>query len=72
VAERIRAAVAAIPLATRPVTVSIGVAVTEGGTSAELLVEAADRALYAAKAEGRNRVRAGAGGVDVVCAMMGA
>lgn len=59
VAERIRAAVAAIPLSTRPVTVSIGVAATGGDCSPELLVEAADRGVYAAKAAGRDRVVAG-------------
>ena len=60
VAERIRQAIRAIPpgeLKLRePVTVSIGVAVSE---SAEVglpnLLEAADQALYRAKREGRNR-----------------
>jgi diguanylate cyclase (GGDEF)-like protein len=59
VAERIRAAVAATPTRHRPVTVSIGVAATDGGHSAEVLVEAADRALYEAKEGGRDRVVAG-------------
>ena len=59
VAQRIRAAVAAIELSTRPVTVSIGVAATDGDCSAELLIEAADRGVYAAKEGGRNRVVAG-------------
>jgi diguanylate cyclase (GGDEF)-like protein len=58
VAERIRAAVEAIPLDTRQVTVSIGVSTTDGSCSAELLIEASDRALYASKEGGRNRVTA--------------
>jgi diguanylate cyclase (GGDEF)-like protein len=59
VAERIRAAVAGAPTEHRPVTVSAGVAATAGDHSAEVLVEAADRALYEAKAAGRDRVVAG-------------
>ena len=58
VAERVRLAVAAIPLDTRRVTVSIGVSTTDGTCSAELLIEASDRALYASKEGGRNRVTA--------------
>jgi diguanylate cyclase (GGDEF)-like protein len=58
VAERIRVAVEAIPLDTRQVTVSIGVSTTDGTCSAELLIEASDRALYASKEGGRNRVTA--------------
>jgi diguanylate cyclase (GGDEF)-like protein len=64
VANRVRAAVqnAAIPqggAAKHPVvTISIGVAATREAatTSAEALAAAADRALYRAKREGRNRV----------------
>ena len=37
-------------------TVSIGLASTEGELSASLLLQKADRALYQAKAEGRNRI----------------
>jgi diguanylate cyclase (GGDEF)-like protein len=61
VAERIRAAVAATPLdlgdERRQVTVSVGVAMSnETGPSLQALFAAADRALYRAKAKGRNRV----------------
>ena len=50
------------PVASVPVTVSIGVAVYEPGmqsriTTPDLLVQASDKALYAAKANGRNCVR---------------
>jgi diguanylate cyclase (GGDEF)-like protein len=64
VAERLRCAVAALempgvgPLEGGRVTVSVGVATVQpksGATTAEL-IEAADRALYSAKAQGRNRV----------------
>jgi diguanylate cyclase (GGDEF)-like protein len=62
-AERIRLAVAGAPIPTRagplPVTLSAGVAAIErDGASGSLtsLLEAADAALYAAKAAGRNRV----------------
>jgi diguanylate cyclase (GGDEF)-like protein len=63
VAERVRAAVAdfsfAEPEHPLKVTVSAGVATFSAGddiASAEQLVAAADRALYAAKREGKNRV----------------
>lgn len=39
-----------------PVTVSIGIAFWQKGDTLESLVEAADKALYRAKGEGRNRV----------------
>ncbi|HEX4939321.1 MAG TPA: GGDEF domain-containing protein [Candidatus Kapabacteria bacterium] len=39
-----------------PVTISVGVAPWRNGDSLELMVEAADKALYRAKANGRNRV----------------
>ena len=63
VAERIRAAVAAIPLSLDrdqgSVTVSVGVAMSnEAGPGLPPLFAAADRALYRAKAKGRNRVEA--------------
>jgi diguanylate cyclase (GGDEF)-like protein len=63
VAERIRAAVATMPLVLgrdqRNVTVSVGVAMSnEAGPGLPSLFAAADRALYRAKAKGRNRVEA--------------
>lgn len=56
IAERVRATVAAIPSPLGPLTLSIGVATAPGTCSAEVLTEAADRALYAAKRKGRDRV----------------
>lgn len=57
--ERIRRAVAeSTPAPGEPVaTASIGVAVAECGDDADQLIERADRALYAAKLAGRNRLR---------------
>ncbi|MFZ5476273.1 MAG: diguanylate cyclase [Myxococcota bacterium] len=56
--ERVRAALrAALARSDVPsFTVSFGVAGTEPGATAESLLEAADRALYRAKREGRDRV----------------
>ncbi|HEV8516258.1 MAG TPA: diguanylate cyclase [Candidatus Limnocylindrales bacterium] len=61
VAERLRQAVASLPLREmgieEPVSVSVGVAVAEGSEAPlNELVAAADRALYAAKRAGRDRV----------------
>jgi diguanylate cyclase (GGDEF)-like protein len=62
--ERIRMAVAAAPLElgdgkTLPLTASIGVATFDGRESETQLIERADKALYAAKERGRNRVEVG-------------
>ena len=61
VAERIRKAISATPLAvdgrTIPCTVSVGVACfPEDGRTLDTLAARADRALYQAKKDGRNRV----------------
>jgi diguanylate cyclase (GGDEF)-like protein len=59
VAEKLRLAIAAIEVAgvSGPITVSLGVAaVPEDAAEPTLLIRAADRALYLAKAHGRNRV----------------
>jgi two-component system cell cycle response regulator len=59
VAERLRDAIAAVPLRTAgmnlPLTISVGVAVGPAGTMLDRLIGAADQALYRAKAEGRDR-----------------
>ncbi|RVT97860.1 PleD family two-component system response regulator [Rhodovarius crocodyli] len=61
VAERLREAVADEPLQLGPVeinaTVSIGAAVAPAGTDSDVVIGAADAALYRAKAGGRNAVR---------------
>lgn len=60
IAERVRQRVVECPLRVQgirlPVTVSIGVAAVHGHVDPEVLLERADRALYRAKEQGRNRV----------------
>ena len=62
-AERIRAAIATVPIIAElpdlKITASIGVAGLENvdGVSFEKLIDFADQAMYQAKAEGRNRVK---------------
>lgn len=61
VAERLRAIVDATPFPIGadtcvPVTISLGVAGAEGQVSVDQWLEAADEALYSAKATGRNRI----------------
>ncbi|GAA2795803.1 hypothetical protein GCM10010470_33610 [Saccharopolyspora taberi] len=72
IAERLRAAVAGAPVRVSdedrlPVTVSVGAACA-GRTTEELIAEA-DRALYAAKAQGRDRVTVGDPGTDHAAAL---
>jgi diguanylate cyclase (GGDEF)-like protein len=55
-AERLREAIAAEPYAGVEVTISLGVATTDGESLTDAMVRA-DDALYAAKAAGRNCVR---------------
>jgi diguanylate cyclase (GGDEF)-like protein len=60
IAEDLRQAVAASPVAAGklaiPVTISIGVSQFDGRESMDRLIGRADEALYAAKHGGRNRV----------------
>jgi diguanylate cyclase (GGDEF)-like protein len=57
VAERLRTAIAGITLTLRPITASFGVAaISPGITTADSLLEHADRAVYLSKNGGRNRV----------------
>ncbi|MDI7862116.1 GGDEF domain-containing protein [Rhizobiaceae bacterium n13] len=64
VAEQIRLAFAGmdhagIPAALHEITVSIGIAESSDAEGIDSLIERADRALYKAKRDGRNRVEAG-------------
>jgi len=71
VAERLRQSIASSPVSrSEQITASIGVATyPSGAKNKEELIEMADRAMYLAKAAGRNRVRTLAhrsySGVDV-------
>jgi len=55
-AERLRRAVERAEWINRKITVSIGVATLAFGQSVPALIEEADRALYTAKEQGRNRI----------------
>lgn len=55
VAERIRKAIESYPFPHRKVTASLGITLAKSGDSVKSLLERADRALYQAKKEGKNR-----------------
>jgi diguanylate cyclase (GGDEF)-like protein len=55
-AERLRRAVERAEWMNRRITVSVGVATLAFGQSIPALIEEADRALYTAKEQGRNRI----------------
>ena len=57
--ERLRAAISGLNLGGVRVTASLGVATTRGGEEIPDLLERADKALYAAKLKGRDRVEVG-------------
>jgi diguanylate cyclase (GGDEF)-like protein len=61
VCEQVRARIAEVPIELGGemlgVTLSLGVATRQPGESGDALVARADRALYEAKSNGRNRVR---------------
>ncbi|MEK1906470.1 MAG: sensor domain-containing diguanylate cyclase [Pseudomonas sp.] len=59
IAERVRSTIAATPMSigkqTHSLTISIGTALTATGENQNAVLERADRALYSAKQQGRNR-----------------
>jgi eukaryotic-like serine/threonine-protein kinase len=59
IADRLRSAVASVPIGPVGVTVSIGVADLKPDDELEALLARADEALYQAKAAGRNCVKPG-------------
>ena len=74
VAERLRSAVGRLPVEVSAehrlsVTVSVGAAGTSSRQPPEHLIAQADRALYAAKAQGRDRVAVGDPGADQASAL---
>ena len=67
--ERLRADVEVLPIRAPSsreftITISIGMTVLDAGTSVEKCVERADRAMYAAKAAGRNCTRIWSAAMD--------
>lgn len=60
IAERVRAAIASAEWEQREITVSVGVSSFSGQKEASELLNAADKALYVSKTNGRNRVSAAA------------
>ncbi|HTG38051.1 diguanylate cyclase [Sphingomonas sp.] len=56
--ERVRSAIAAVPLAEQAITVSLGVATLRPGEMASDFLVRADRLLYQSKDAGRNRISA--------------
>ncbi len=73
VAERVRQSIEALEILDKdgsriPVTISVGLATLGDAESVDHLIDRADRAMYAAKAAGRNRVVVSVGAIDVAAA----